>query len=351
MLQSTAKLTQRGSAEPKLPQWLQLFYLVKINLKFHSPLQFQELEEFPTLPKFWKTRLCSEVVTSEKRRRIPWRSSPVTQGEGIRAFGSENSLKGWNSSILWQSLCAGWWYRTDPEPWRQHRGLALTSSHRLSSSVASSVNCAKTSDKNFSSSCVTHKRNTPYTEPLENNFHPYRSQPCSKSSSPSNLSQRDQCQSTHPWDLPRALFPLWAAAAAPGEQSQVKLSSVMVPKTATAKCQPRDSFSHVPSTLLTIKPLPLARALLCQAGKLYGLLLAFHIHILCYQEIFKYTQEHLTAYKAFQLPHEIKRYPKPRVNISISQEFRHFLPFDYYALFHIENSVCILSNSNVSVTF
>lgn len=64
------------------------------------------------------------------------------------------------------------------KPWRQHRELGLTSSHRLSSSVASSVNCAKTSDKNFSSSCATHKRNTPYTVPLENNFHLYRIQSC-----------------------------------------------------------------------------------------------------------------------------------------------------------------------------
>lgn len=50
--------------------------------------------------------------------------------------------------------------------------------------------------------------------------------------------------------------------------------------------------THVPITFLTIKQsLPLADPLLCQAGKLYGLLLAFHIHILHYQEIFKHIQD------------------------------------------------------------
>lgn len=63
----------------------------------------------------------------------------------------------------------------------------------------------------------------------------------------------------------------------------------------------------------------------------------------------RYLQEHLTSCKPYQLPHKIKRYPNPK--ISMSQGFGHFPPLDYYALFHIENSVGVLSNSNVSVTF
>lgn len=110
------------------------------------------------------------------------------------------------------------------KPRRPHGQLALTSSHRLSSSVASSVNCAKTSDKNFSSSCATHKRNTPYTAPLQNNFPLYRIQPCRKSSSVSNLSQRRQMPEHTSSGIIVSALPLSRSSSRRPEPGEAELS-------------------------------------------------------------------------------------------------------------------------------
>lgn len=103
----------------------------------HSPVWPRVQEESPCSTKSWRRRPCFEVVTFERTHRTPWGNSPARQRDELKP--EEKGVSGGGGGSRRRSTRSRW-------------ARSRTSSCLLSSSVASSVSCAKRSVRNFSSS-------------------------------------------------------------------------------------------------------------------------------------------------------------------------------------------------------
>lgn len=110
-----------------------------MTIRWDAPWLFQEQVECRDSPESWRKSPCSAVATFVKKHKILWRNWP---GKERRSF----------ARLFTGTVHRGYTYLTHMYWIRCFMIALLTSSLLLLASVASSVSCAKTSVKNFSSS-------------------------------------------------------------------------------------------------------------------------------------------------------------------------------------------------------